>query len=64
LKQLTTSPNGGIAMRLIPRHRHNHRSKAPRISISQAEITADLVYPASPRSARERGQADARRVGR
>ena len=42
-------------MRLIPRHRHHHRSKAPRISISQAEITADLVYPASPRSARERG---------
>jgi hypothetical protein len=51
-------------MRLIPRHRHHHRSKAPRISISQAEITADLVYPASPRSARERGFADARRVGR
>ena len=32
-------------MRLIPRHRH-HRSKAPRIAISQAEITADLHYPA------------------
>ncbi len=32
-------------MRLIPRHRH-HRSKAQRISISQAEITADLHYPA------------------
>jgi hypothetical protein len=42
-------------MRLIPRHRHHHRSKAPRISISQAEITADLIYPASPRAARERG---------
>ena len=41
-------------MRLIPRHRHHHRSKAPRISISQAEITADLLYPASPH-ARERG---------
>jgi hypothetical protein len=51
-------------MRLIPRHRHNHRPKAPRISISQAEITADLVYPASPRSARERGQGHARRAGR
>jgi len=34
-------------MRLIPRHRHHHRAKAPRISISQAEITADLHYPAS-----------------
>ena len=32
-------------MRLIPRHRQ-HRSKAPRIAISQAEITADLHYPA------------------
>jgi hypothetical protein len=32
-------------MRLIPRHRHNHRSRAPRIEISQAEITADLHYP-------------------
>jgi hypothetical protein len=41
-------------MRLIPRHRHNHRSKAPRISISQAEITADLIYPASPHAARRR----------
>ena len=29
-------------MRLIPRHRHNHRGKRPRIAISQAEITADL----------------------
>jgi len=32
-------------MRLIPRHKH-HRSVAQRISISQAEITADLHYPA------------------
>jgi hypothetical protein len=32
-------------MRLIPRHRHHQRSKAPRIAISQAEITADLHYP-------------------
>jgi hypothetical protein len=51
-------------MRLIPRHRHDHHFKAPRISISQAEITADLVYPASLRSARERGHAQARRAGR
>jgi hypothetical protein len=36
-------------MRLIPRHRNRQR-KAPRIAISQAEITADLHYPggASP----------------
>jgi hypothetical protein len=51
-------------MRLIPRHRHHHRSKAPRISISQAEITADLVYPASPRSVRERGHGQPSRAGR
>lgn len=44
-------------MRLIHMHRHHHRPKAPRISISQAEITADLLYPASPRVARERGGA-------
>ncbi len=42
-------------MRLIPRHRHNHHTKAPRISISQAEITADLIYPASPRMTRQQG---------
>jgi hypothetical protein len=39
-------------MRLMHRHRHHHRGKAPRISISQAEITADLRYPAGARSAR------------
>lgn len=33
-------------MKLIPRHRHHNCPKAPRISISQAEITADLIYPA------------------
>jgi hypothetical protein len=44
-------------MRLIPRHRHHQRPKAPQISISQAEITADLIYPASPRAVRERGTA-------
>ena len=32
-------------------------AKTPRISISQAEITADLIYPASLRPARERGHA-------
>jgi hypothetical protein len=30
-------------MRLIPRHRNRQR-KAPRIAITQAEITADLHY--------------------
>ena len=39
-------------MRLISKHRHTHRSKAPRIAISQAEITADLHYPAGTRAAR------------
>jgi hypothetical protein len=34
-------------MKLIPRHRSSHQAKAPRIAISQAEITADLHYPAS-----------------
>jgi hypothetical protein len=34
-------------MRLTPRQRHRHREKAPRVSISQAEITADLLYPAA-----------------
>jgi hypothetical protein len=51
-------------MRLIPRHRHQDRAKAPRISISQAEITADLLYPASARALREgaggRGRGTAR----
>jgi len=36
-------------MRLIPRHRHNQRAKAPRIAISQEEIAADLHYPATRR---------------
>jgi len=39
-------------MRLIPRHRHSDRRKAPRVAITQAEITADLIYPASPRALR------------
>lgn len=47
---------GGAAMR-IHIHRHHHRPKALRISISQAEITADLLYPASPRAALQRGGA-------
>ena len=39
-------------MRLIPRH--STPAKAPRISISQEEITADLIYPASPRGPQRR----------
>jgi hypothetical protein len=33
-------------MRLRTRQRHGQRAKAPRIFISQEEITADLIYPA------------------
>ena len=33
-------------MRLTTRQRHRNRTRAPRISISQEEITADLFYPA------------------
>ena len=51
-------------MRLIPKSRHHQQAKAPRISISQAEITADLLYPASPRAARQRHPASGRKVGR
>ncbi|MGN6663165.1 MAG: hypothetical protein ACTHK6_02985 [Solirubrobacterales bacterium] len=36
-------------MRLIPRHRHHRRWKSPQIEISEAEISADLHYPASQR---------------
>ncbi|HWB70471.1 MAG TPA: hypothetical protein VG518_10890 [Solirubrobacterales bacterium] len=50
-------------MRLIPRHRHNSRRKAPRIALSQAEITADLHYPASARERRP-GDGGARRSPR
>jgi hypothetical protein len=51
-------------MRLIPRHRHHHRVKLPRISISQEEITADLLYPASLRAGRDRSAARARGADR
>jgi hypothetical protein len=65
LKQLTTARTEGNVMRLIPRrHMHHHRVKAPRISISQAEITADLVYPASPRALRERSAVHGRGAAR
>ena len=46
-------------MKLIPRHRQ-HKDTFPRISISEAEITADLIYPArrrpAPADARARGK--------
>jgi hypothetical protein len=38
-------------MKLIPRHRQQ-RSRAPRIDLTQEEITADLHYPARPRPQR------------
>jgi hypothetical protein len=49
-------------MRLIHRHR-SHRPKAPRISISQEEIAADLHYPAVRRPARGTEAARIRRAG-
>lgn len=45
-------------MRLTGKHR-NQRRRAPRIAISQEEITADLHYPASARAVRR--QADGTR---
>jgi uncharacterized protein (TIGR00369 family) len=42
-------PIGGDEMRLTNRHR-NQRRRAPRIAISQGEITADLHYPATMRA--------------
>lgn len=47
-------------MRLIPRHRQQRRPKGPRIAISEAEISADLHYPAS--LPRPRQTADPRRL--
>ena len=50
-------------MRLVHRHRHGSpRGKGLRIAISQAEITADLHYPAGSRRVREEIAA-APRVG-
>jgi hypothetical protein len=40
-------------MRLIPRHRNRQRAVAPRIAISQAEITADLHYRGGAPSTRD-----------
>lgn len=38
-------------MRWIHKSRHQRHRKVPRIAISQAEITADLHYPAGGRAA-------------
>jgi hypothetical protein len=51
-------------MRLIPRHRNHHRAKAPRIAISQAEITADLNYPVGSRPSGQASGAARRGGGR
>jgi len=53
-------------MRLIPRNRDNEQGKVPRIAISQAEITADLLYPApaTPRQAAREVAVTRRSAGR
>ncbi len=41
-------------MRLVHhKSRHSQRQKTPRIAISEAEISADLHYPASREPARQ-----------
>lgn len=50
-------------MRLTNRSRRQRRGKAPRIAISQAEITADLNYPASRDEARRSRTVEARSGG-
>jgi hypothetical protein len=47
-------------MRLIPRNRNQHRQRKARIAISEAEISADLHYPAQARPPRP--TTDARRL--
>ncbi|HEX8753282.1 MAG TPA: hypothetical protein VF731_07685 [Solirubrobacterales bacterium] len=39
-------------MRLTPRHRHRHADRKVRIAITEAEISADLHYPAPPQAQR------------
>jgi len=50
-------------MKINPRHRSRHQGKLPRISISQEEITADLIYPSRrrPGNSGERRTRDGRR---
>ena len=47
-------------MRLISRNRHQSRNRKLRIAISEAEISADLHYPATRRQPRQ--TADLRRL--
>lgn len=47
-------------MRLIHRNRQQQRNRKTRIAISEAEISADLHYPAEPRQPRR--TADVRRL--
>jgi hypothetical protein len=47
-------------MRLIHKNRHQNRDRKPRIAISEAEISADLHYPATPPEPRR--TADLRRL--
>jgi hypothetical protein len=51
LKKPSDSKRSESTMRLISRQRAARRGTAPRIAISQAEITADLHYPAAARTA-------------
>jgi hypothetical protein len=45
MKPSNRSQSEATEMRLVPRHRRRQRGNvAPRIEISQAEITADLTY--------------------
>jgi hypothetical protein len=50
-------------MRLTHRHR-NQRRQAPRIEISEAEISADLHYPAPARIARRGPEGERRATAR
>ena len=50
-------------MRIVSKHRHGRRGKAPRIAISQDEITADLHYPAGSRRVREATVVARGRIG-
>ena len=46
-------------MRLAAKQRQRRPSKPPRVSISQAEITADLLYPAvAPAEQRDEGRPE------
>ena len=48
-------------MRLLYRNRHQRPRRTPVIAITQAEITADLHYPASRRARQVEGADGVRR---